>query len=96
MPFNAQDKAILERLTGRVPIFLNAIVSIQPEHLSEASDGDGFETTDGLSGDEYKQKAQHFYHLLYKRPEVKDLAKRIFLYGEKQSMVLRDTDELLL
>jgi len=95
MPFDAQDKGTLEHLTGKVPILLNAIVSIQPEQLSEASDGDEFETTNGLFADEYKQKAKRFYHLLYKTTEVKKLANRILVYARKQSTILQDTDELL-
>ena len=94
MLFNDQDKNILEHLTENVPILLNAIVSVPPEQLSKASDGDEFETTDGLSGDESKQKPQRFYHLLYRTTEVKNLVKRISVYVKRQSVISRDTDEL--
>jgi hypothetical protein len=92
MPFNTQDKNILEHLTGKVPILLNAIVSVPPKQLSEVSDGGEFKTTDG---DEYKRKSQRFYHLLYKTTEVKDLVGRISVYAKRQSIILRDTDEFL-
>ena len=94
MQFNAQDKDILEHLTGKVPILLSAVVAIRPEQLCEALDGE-FERTDGLPEDEYKQKAQSFYNLLYKATEVRDLVKRISVHAKKRSMALRDTDELL-
>ena len=100
LKFNEEDEKEIETLTGKIPIFLHVLLTINLPSLGkdgDSSDSEGEEDLgDQTEAEVYADNVHRVIESLWESKEVQDSIASLIDFAVARSRLLRDTDDLLM